>query len=143
MTVHRLIEQIKRHEGFRGRPYTDTTGHTTIGYGRNLEAWPLTKDEGAYLLQRDMAVIEKGLAIAFRATNGLDPVRFAALHNMAYNLGITRLRKFRRMWMAIESRNWPLAADEAMDSLWARQVKGRAHDIAYMIRTGDWPDRDQ
>lgn len=32
------LEQLKRDEGFRAEPYKDTTGNTTVGYGRNLDA---------------------------------------------------------------------------------------------------------
>lgn len=35
-----LIEDLKRHEGFRARPYLCSAGRVTIGYGHNLEAHP-------------------------------------------------------------------------------------------------------
>ena len=37
MNWERLKNDIKRHEGFRSKPYKDTVGKTTIGYGRNLD----------------------------------------------------------------------------------------------------------
>ena len=141
--MNRLIQQLKRHEGFRGMPYLDTEGELTIGYGRNLEARPLTEDEATYLLVSDLPRYEARLLAIRPLVASLDPVRRAALLNMAYNLGTRGLRKFRRMWTAIEQSDWERAADEAMDSRWARQVKGRAHDIAYMLRTGQWPAQDQ
>ena len=142
MNFNRLLDQLKRHEGFRGRPYTDTTGHTTIGYGRNLDANPLTEPEASFLLVGDMAAVVREVSARFPETEGLDEVRLSALQNMAFNLGVPGLSRFTRMWAAIEAHNWPLAADEAKDSLWARQVGGRAHDITYMLRTGEWPEAD-
>ena len=35
-TVLRAL--LRHHEGLRLKPYADTTGHWTIGVGRNLEA---------------------------------------------------------------------------------------------------------
>jgi lysozyme len=43
------------------------------------------------------------------------------------------------MWAAIEISDWPRAAAEAMDSKWARQVGRRAEEIAFMLRTGQYP----
>ncbi len=35
-----LLERLKRHEGFRSRPYLCPAGRVTIGHGHNLEADP-------------------------------------------------------------------------------------------------------
>ena len=36
-----VIEQLKRHEGFRKHVYKCTAGHDTVGFGYNLDANPL------------------------------------------------------------------------------------------------------
>ena len=41
MMNDKLIEQLKRHEGFKPNVYKCTKGHNTIGYGYNLDANPL------------------------------------------------------------------------------------------------------
>jgi lysozyme len=134
-----LLEMLKRHEGFKDRPYLDTVNVLTIGYGRNLETNPLTEDEATYLLVNDIERHERALWKAFPVAVGLDHVRRDALINMAFNLGIPRLRGFKKMWAAIEISDWPRAAAEAMDSKWARQVGRRAEEIAFMLRTGQYP----
>ena len=57
---------------------------------------------------------------------------------MVYNLGITRLLKFKKMLAALDSGDYELAATEMLDSRYARQVKGRAKRNAYMMETGEW-----
>jgi len=55
---------------------------------------------------------------------------------MAYNLGIKGLGGSRRMLSAMEYGDHSLAADEALDSKWAKQVGARAERIANLIRQG-------
>jgi lysozyme len=138
MSQH-LLDQLKRHEGFRDRPYLDSENILTIGYGRNLEANPLTESEAEHLLLNDMIRHERELWKAFPVAVGLDHVRRDALINMAFNLGIPRLSTFRKMWAAIEISDWDEAAKQAMDSKWAKQVGRRAEEIAFMLRTGQYP----
>ncbi len=44
-----LIDLIKRHEGLSLKPYMDSRGFLTIGYGRNLDANGISKSEAEYL----------------------------------------------------------------------------------------------
>jgi GH24 family phage-related lysozyme (muramidase) len=41
---------LKSQEGFRQFPYKDTTGNTTIGYGRNLEVRGIFQEEAGMML---------------------------------------------------------------------------------------------
>lgn len=136
--MKRLLAQLKRHEGFRGYPYSDTTGHLTIGYGRNLDAFPIDETEAAFLLVRDLERHSVEMDVAFPVAKTLDDVRRAALLNMAFNMGVPRLRTFRKMWAAINEQDWILASIEALDSKWAKQVGYRAKEIAQMIQSGRW-----
>jgi len=53
---------------------------------------------------------------------------------MAFNLGRPRLTGFRRLCVAVNRGNWHGAADEAVNSLWARQIRHRATEIAAILR---------
>ena len=45
---------------------------------------------------------------------------------MCFNLGITRLLKFKKFLGALESKDYKTASEEMMDSRWATQVGPRA-----------------
>ena len=55
---------------------------------------------------------------------------------MCFNLGLPRLLKFKKMIIALEQGYYDQAADEALDSQWARQVGDRAQRIATAFREG-------
>jgi len=134
---YRLIEQLKRHEGFRDMPYRDTVGKLTIGYGHNLDDVPISQKVAELMLLEDLEREEKKLAKAVPWFNKVPPgARREALVNMAFNLGARGLSKFRRMWSAINRNDWDLAAKEALDSKWATQVGRRADELAEQLRTG-------
>ena len=54
-------------------------------------------------------------------------------YNMAFNLGITRLSKFRKMIAALEVGDYVTAGKEAQDSQWYNQVGARAERIVKTI----------
>jgi len=124
---------LERHEGLRLKPYRDTVGKLTIGYGRNLDDMGITEMEADVLLYGDIARVRDELE-AFDWFPRMTDSRRAALINMAFNLGMPRLRGFRKMIAALEAGEYDRAAEESLDSKWARQVGQRAQEIAQMIR---------
>jgi lysozyme len=56
---------------------------------------------------------------------------------MMYQMGEQGLFEFRRMWTALDKLDFELAAQEALDSVWAKQTPDRAERIAEVIRTGE------
>ncbi len=125
---------IKRYEGLKLEPYVDTTGNLTIGYGRNLKNG-ISKDEAELMFKNDLSRATKELFAFGWFLDQSNNIQ-TALINMNFNLGINKLLSFKRMIAALTTKNYTLAAQEALDSLWARQVGVRAKDIALMIRQG-------
>jgi lysozyme len=132
----RLIEQVKRDEGFRQYPYADSVGVQTIGYGRNLQDVGIRESEAAELLINDLSAAWDDCQRLIPCFKDLDDARKAALVNMAFNLGISRLAGFRGMLAALAVDDWETAAREALDSRWAKQVGARALRLSEQIRTG-------
>jgi lysozyme len=129
-------QQLKVDEGVRARLYKDSLGIWSIGVGRNLEAKGLSPDEIDYLLDNDMAEAELDARAIFSGFDDLSDNRKAALINLAFNLGRTRLSAFTRTIEAINAGDFQAAAKEMLDSLWARQVGERAKRLARMIEEG-------
>lgn len=134
--TQKLRDSIKRHEGFRKYPYIDTTGHTSIGFGRNLDVIGISETEADILLGNDIinATVElyKFLPIA----QTIDDVRKAVLIEMSFNMGIEKMLQFKGMIAALKIKDYKLAAEDMLNSLWAKQVHNRANDLAYAMETG-------
>mgnify|MGYP006104556913 FL=1 len=126
---------LKIHEGYEQYPYKCSMGVVTIGYGRNLESRGLTEEEAAYLLQCDVKLAEGELLDQYDYYWNLSGERKAVLIDMMVNLGSTRLRKFKKMHLALELRDYSLAAVEMLDSRWARQVGQRSKTLAQIMIT--------
>ena len=135
----RLEALLRRHEGERLKPYLDTTGHWTIGVGRNLTDVGITADESAVLLRNDVARTRLAVCRAWPWVEQLDPVRQAVVLDMAFNLGVGGLKQFKRTLALLQKGRWEAAADAMLDSLWAQQVGARAQRLAQMVRTMNWP----
>lgn len=132
---------IRLHEGLRLRLYQDTADPPcwSIGYGRNLQAVGISREEAEVLLGHDLARVQRELAEQLPWTRQLDAVRHAVLVDMCFNLGITGLRKFTRTLAAIEAGDYARAGGLMLQSRWATQVKGRARRLAAMMATGTVP----
>jgi lysozyme len=136
MDVKALTDELVRDEGMRTKPYYCTAGKLTIGVGRNIEDVGITEDEARYLLENDIRRVCAELDQAFPWWRQLSDRRQRALANMAFNLGLGRLLKFRKCLAALEAGDYAEAAAQALNSTWARQVGARASRIAVMIREG-------
>jgi lysozyme len=136
--TERLLKRIKQKEGFRRFPYHCPAGKLSIGYGRNLEANGISKDEAQLLLENDVWGAFEGVWNRLKWAKHLDGVRLAMLTEMAFNMGLGRLLTFKKMLTAMARGDYKDAASEALDSKWATQVGKRAEEIAQMIETGEW-----
>jgi lysozyme len=133
--MQELKKWLIEHEGMSLKPYKCPNGKITIGVGRNLESNGLSLDECNYLLENDIARCRRELDVYWWFVI-LNENRKNALLNMCFNLGLTKLLTFKKMIVALEQKNYDRAAIEALDSRWAKQVKGRAVDIAEVIKEG-------
>ena len=136
MMLDILIQQLKRHEGLRLKPYRCTADKLTIGYGRNLDEVGISLEEAEMLLLDDVKHIVQLAPISFPWYDGLSDNRKAVLCNMMFNLGISRLMKFKKMLLALEEGNFDEASFQMLDSRWARQVGKRATELAHLMRKG-------
>ena len=146
-TSKSLREMLIRHEGLRLRPYDDATGKQhrtgvpirgklTIGVGRNLDDVGITRAEALTLLDHDIAKVRRDVNRALLWFRGLNRVRQNVVLNMVFNLGLPRFRTFKNTVAAIKEKRWDDAANEMLNSRWERQVKGRARELARMMRRG-------
>ena len=152
-----LIDKLIEHEGMVLNVYQDTLGIDTIGIGRNLKDRGISKEEldhmdipninviyehgiseadARYLAENDVQIVEDELLKAHPCIAGLDSVRQLILIDMAFNMGVPRLCKFKKMWNAIHEEKFDIAAKEMLDSRWADQVKLRSIKLANAMHNG-------
>lgn len=131
-----LKDQLMQHEGFNRRPYKDSLGNLTIGYGRLLGS--ISHAEALYMLDNDIFTAKYAVNVDYPWAQEMDKARYEALINMMFNLGPFKLATFKRMLAALEAGNFQEAADEALDSRWAQQVGNRAEELARQFRTGEY-----
>lgn len=130
-----LIDDLKRHEGFRAKPYRCTAGKLTIGYGLNLDAGISEAEATSLLITRCIAISGK-LQKSLPFWRNLSQNRRDVLINMAYNIGIDGLFGFTLMINHLHTGDYKLAAKEMLDSRWAVQVGDRAVYLANIMETG-------
>lgn len=145
------IQRLCIHEGIRLTPYVCPAGYKTIGVGRNLETNPITEEErkvvgdwqhgitknaAFYLLRNDIARVEKECRQYIPFWKQLDDERQYALLDMAFNLGIRGLLKFKKMLNCMGIGDYRGAAKECLNSKYAKDVGKRAVRIAKTIETG-------
>lgn len=144
MMIEKLREQLKSDEGSvtnggKHVVYDDHLGYATIGYGRLVDrrkGGGITDEEADYLLDNDITSRINEMRSRFPGFNKYNEPRQAALINMSFQLGVNGVLGFKKMVAAMESGLFNKAAEEALDSLWAKQTPKRAQRIAEQIRTG-------
>jgi len=141
--MERLIKMLKLHEGVRSHAYQCSADKWTIGVGRNIDedgGLGLSSEEINVLLINDIERVKSELSANYFWFPALDEVRQAALIDMCFNLGLSRLRGFVKALEAMSRQQFDNAAEEFLDSRWASQVGQRAIRVTEMIRTGEYQD---
>ncbi|MFI5405449.1 MAG: glycoside hydrolase family protein [Nitrososphaerales archaeon] len=133
----KLKSLLVSHEKYVQFPYTDTTGHLTVGIGRNLSDRGISTTEAFYLLDDDMLYFTAKLTHFLDCFSKLDENRQIALIDMCFNIGVQGFLNFKEMISALESHDYDRAAKEMIDSKWATQVGERATTLANIVRTGE------
>ena len=135
-----LLTQIKQDEGLRLTAYQDTLGNWTIGYGHTPategQVWTLADAEAALLDDVDRAANDVDMAFPWAEAMGV--IRWSVLVNMAFNMGLSRLQEFHMALEAMQAGNYPEAATQMLNSLWASQVGDRAMRLAQQIESNRW-----
>ena len=136
--VTAVVDLIKLHEGCQLKPYIDTAGKITIGFGHNLDDRGIPQHMADDLFERDLnrCLVE---GRQFDWYTRLNAPRRAVIVDMLYNLGLPRFRQFEKLIAALERDDTDEAAEEMLTSKWAVQVGQRAQRLSLMMRSGEWP----
>lgn len=136
-----IYAQLRRDEGEVLHAYPDHLGYLTIGVGRLIDkrrGGGISREESTMLLCADVARIEAALDQRAPWWRSLSPPRRAVLLNMGFQLGVGGLMGFTRTLRHVRVGEWDQAADQMLQSLWARQTPERAMRLADQMRFGGW-----
>lgn len=153
MNLASLISELRRDEGEKLTSYQDTEGFWTIGVGhlidpeRGADPAPfgidlrgggiITPEQSRMLLSADIEDVETELDVWLPWWRDLDEVRQRVVANLAFNMGLPTLRKFRNTLAAMKDGRYDEAAAGMLQSRWATQVGNRAKRLAKMMETGE------
>tara|TARA_B100001123_G_C14933863_1_gene876867 strand:+ start:109 stop:546 length:438 start_codon:yes stop_codon:yes gene_type:complete len=139
-----LRREIAQDEGCRYEIYLDHLGKPTVGIGHlcvenEFEfglpvGTPVSSDRVNELFKRDLEICLDDCRALFSDFDGLPDDAQAVIANMAFNLGRTRLGKFKKFIAAIDRHDWQNAASEMHDSKWRKQVPARAGRLIRRMR---------
>ena len=142
MNLERLLESVKKHEGYRNKVYLDTLGKRTVGVG-HLCVEDFWEDDKEYEESFLMEILQKDLQEAIRGAKELmeehgcadiDERAEEILIEMVFQLGMKGVSKFRNMWKCLSELNYLGASFEMLDSRWAKQTPNRAKDMAEQMK---------
>ena len=142
MNLERLMESVKKHEGYRNKVYLDTLGKRTVGVG-HLCVEDFWEDDKEYEESFLMEILQKDLQEAIRGARELmdkhdcsdvDERAEEIIIEMVFQLGMTGVSKFKNMWKALSEHNYTGASYEMLDSRWAKQTPNRAKSMADQMK---------
>ena len=142
MDMDRLLQSVKKHEGYRNKVYLDSLGKRTVGVG-HLCVEDFWEDDKEYEEKFLLTILEHDLKSAIKSAEelcsdcpDLDDLAKETIAEMIFQLGETGVSKFRNMWKALESDppNYERASLEMLDSRWASQTPGRAKEMSDHMR---------
>lgn len=131
-----LLASVRLHEGFRDRPYKDTVGKLTIGYGWNIDDTPLCREAAEVQMVHKLLECEQALIKRLEFYNNLTQARKDVLIEMCFNLGVEGFFGFKNTIRLMRESKHENAAVQMLKSTWAKQVGQRARTLAAKYAKG-------
>ena len=130
-----LIDDIKKHEGFRARVYQCTEGYDTIGYGFAIKDLELTEHIADQILMKKLSELNLKIIDRFKWYFTSPQKVQDVVVNMCYQMGLSGFSKFKKTLYYLETEQYEEAADEMLDSLWHKQTPNRSKELSDIIRS--------
>jgi len=140
MNLERLENSIKREEGYRDTIYKDSLGFKTLGYGHLVKPNETFIEGKRYdrkvierIFQYDFAI---SLSDCKKLTKGMDlpDEAMEVVCELAYQLGINKLKKFVKFFGFLKQKKYVDAGFELENSLLYRQCPERTGRHAERIK---------
>ncbi len=140
--VDQLREQLIIDEGQVNEIYKDHLGYPTFGIGHlvidsdpehGLEVGePVSEERVKEAFEKDVITVIEDCKTLHEGWDDYPQEVKQIVANMMFNMGRTRLSKFKNHNAALQNHDWVHAAVEGRDSRWYKQVTNRAERL--MVR---------
>ena len=130
-----LLDDIKKHEGFKPRVYKCTEGYDTIGYGFAIKDLIIDEDIADLILMRKLAKLQQRIMANLEWWADSPEEVKDVVTNMCYQLGLTGFSKFKKTIYLLETEQYEDASLEMLNSLWAKQTPSRARELSEIVRS--------
>ena len=144
MNIDQLRRELDEDEGCVYEIYLDHLGYPTFGIGHlvtknDIEfGWSVGTDVDEYrvheVFEEDVQTVLSDCKKLYHNFYDLPEEVQLIIANMMFNMGLTRLSKFKGMKRGVDDCDWQAAADEMVDSRWYRQVTNRAERLVKRMR---------
>ena len=144
MDTEKLRKQLEIDEGVKYEIYNDHLGYPTFGIGHLVIPSDIEyrEDVGTRVSEKrvrecfdkDVQSVLRDCSLLYKDFDELPEEAKQIIANMMFNMGYTRLSKFKGMKRGVDARDWNRAADEMVDSRWYKQVTNRANRLVERMR---------
>tara|TARA_S200002703_G_C3739168_1_gene227290 strand:+ start:462 stop:920 length:459 start_codon:yes stop_codon:yes gene_type:complete len=144
-----LCLSLAIHEGIVYYVYNDKLGFKTVGVGHKIvqtdPEWdlpagtPVEEDRVIQLFEEDCSKAIDNARDVIPSFNSLPHGVQAILVEMAFQMGKSGLRGFKKMVAALELRDYETAAAEMLDSRWYQQTPGRCEKLSWAMSSYSIP----
>jgi len=144
VNLESLRRQLEIDEGVKYEIYNDHLGYATFGVGHLvLETDPeygrpvgttVSESRVVEVFKLDCESVLIDCITLYPDFYDLPEEVQQIIANMMFNMGRTRLSKFKGMKRGVDAKDWNAAADEMVDSRWYRQVTNRANRLVNRMR---------
>ena len=144
MDLEKLRKQLEIDEGVKYEIYLDHLGYPTFGIGhlvipsdkeyREDVGTRVSEERVRECFDKDVQSVLRDCSLLYKDFDELPEEAQQIIANMMFNMGYTRLSKFKGMKRGVDTRDWNKAADEMVDSRWYKQVTNRANRLVERMR---------
>jgi len=144
MDLYKLRKELERDEGVVHKVYLDHLGWPTFGIGHLIMAddpeygydlgTPISEDRVIEVFEDDIQIVLSDCDKLYVQFEYLPEEVQLIIANMMFNMGYTRLSRFKGMKCGVDTRDWNEAANEMVDSRWYKQVTKRANRLVERMR---------
>ena len=148
MNIDKLRKELERDEGVKYEVYLDHLSYPTFGIGHLITdddpergaavGTKVSDDRVKEAFSSDIETVLSDCERLYEDFRDLPEEVQLIIANMMFNMGATRLSKFKGMKRGVDARDWTAAAAEMVDSRWYKQVTNRANRLVERMKNVNW-----